>query len=133
MRRLIRSRTKPAGVCVCVCVPLTAAAPPVCLQSPRHAAADGSGRFTGADLLTASVDVLAPVGFYEDSRAEVLAVLKVLEVLFVSDEPTQRLQSGSAHFLTSASYWSNRQYLFLQPSGVWCRSSLLRTVLSNRT
>lgn len=40
---------------------LTAAASPVRLQHPGHTAADGSGPLTGADLVAASVVVLAPV------------------------------------------------------------------------
>lgn len=53
-------------VCVCACV-LTPAAFPISLQHPSHAAADRSTRLTGADLLTASVVVLAPVCLWGDT------------------------------------------------------------------
>lgn len=51
---------------MCVCSILTPAALPVWLQHPGHAAADRSSCFAGADLLTASIDLLAPVWFYEN-------------------------------------------------------------------
>lgn len=74
-------------VCVCFAV-LTATAFPVRLEHPGHTTTDGSGPLTGADLITASIVLLAPVGLWRDAKRQKPRLSQNSEFCWIENQKT---------------------------------------------